>query len=224
MPNLDQHILLDINQLDFSVTGKSLFQHLSLSLGRGEKLGILGDNGCGKTTLLQLMAGVIADPTERIRVLGQNPAKMASTRSKIAYLPDQPPLYTEMTVHENLYFYGKLFGPGQDNPTERIARALEKFHLTGHSKTTVTKLSRGFRQRVALACMLMHPVELYLLDEALNTLDAEHKKLAIHALMDEYPQAGLVLCSHHMDDLEQMDRVLKVENGHLVNMTSSAKT
>jgi len=177
---------------------------VSLSLVPGRVLAVFGPNGAGKTTLLKLLAGGLK-PTEGTVVVDGHPvADLArSWRRRIGVVSHQSFLYGHLTVEENLRFYGKLYR--LDRLEERVAERLEAVALTDRAHSPVSDLSRGLRQRAALARALLHDPEVVLLDEPFTGLDAhaaEVLRRQLRVLRDG--RRAVVLVTHNLTEGVQM--------------------
>lgn len=211
--------LLDVDALTRRYDDRLALASVDFSLMRGEVLGLLGPNGAGKTTCLQLLSGNLAPTSGRIRVLGIDLAE-APVRAKrhIGYLPERPPLYTEMRLDEYLRFCARL----RRVPTERIDDALESVKercgLEGMGRRILGRLSKGFRQRVGIAQALIHDPDVIILDEPTDGLDPVQIR-EVRALVRELAVArGLILSSHILSEVQAVcDRVLILGDGRLLH-------
>jgi len=176
---------------------------------RGEIVALLGPNGAGKTTTLRMLAGLIA-PTSGTISIGGVPltrTTAASLRPQIGFLPETPGLWDRLTVVENLRVYAGLFGL---TASERaIDRALELFELGDRRSARAAELSKGMRQKAALARALLHEPTVLLLDEPTSGLDPEITR-GVRRLLEERRTAGcaILLSTHNLDEAERTaDRV-----------------
>ncbi len=181
---------------------------VSFRLAPGQLLTVFGPNGAGKTTLLRMLAGTLRPTAGDVRVAGE-PADIAERqwRSRVGVVSHQSLLYGQLSVEENLRFYGHLFG--LDNLHDRIHERLDAVGLTDRATTPVRDLSRGLKQRVALARALLHDPEVVLLDEPYTGLDAH----AAGILRDQLASLKdgsrtVVLVTHNLGQgLEMADRI-----------------
>lgn len=177
---------------------------LSLRLGRGTILGLVGPNGAGKTTTLRAIAGILAPTRGRIRVAGHDLAvdSIAAKRA-LAYIPDDPRLFDTLTVWEHLEFVGSAYGV--HDFAERADRLLEQFELVDRKRSLAQSLSRGMRQKVAIACGYLHEPEVILLDEPLTGLDPRgirEMKTSIRTRTDA--GAAVIISSHLLSMVEDL--------------------
>ena len=181
---------------------------VSFQLEPGELLTVFGPNGAGKTTLLRMLGGVMRPDSGQVRVAGA-PADVASRdwRHRVGIVSHQSLLYGQLTITENLQFYGRLFG--LTDLKTRIPERLESMGLLDRARTPVRELSRGLKQRVALARALLHDPEVVLLDEPYTGLDP-HASAVLReqlALLKD-GRRTVVLVTHNLKQgLELADRV-----------------
>jgi ABC-2 type transport system ATP-binding protein len=182
---------------------------LTFEVARGEIVALLGPNGAGKTTTLRMLAGLIAPTSGSIAIDGVQLTRGTGSalRSRIGFLTEAPGLWDRLTVRENLGIYAGLYGLAD---ADRIVdRALETFELSGRGATRTAELSKGTRQKVALARALLHEPAILLLDEPTSGLDPEVTRSVRH-LLEERRAAGcsILVSTHNLDEAERLaDRV-----------------
>ena len=186
---------------------------ISLEVGAGEVVALVGANGAGKSTLLKCVVG-LARFEGRIAVGGFDVSRRGKqSRRLIGYLPQQPALHAELSVRETALFYASL--RGVDEAAAR--RAVESAGLAEHSEKPAGALSGGMRQRLALALALMADPPLLLFDEPAASLDVA-AQLELRALVQDQRARGktILLSTHHLEDLAHVaDRVLLLERGRV---------
>jgi len=213
----EQHPLLEARDLVREFGAVRVVDGVSLSLVPGRVLAVFGPNGAGKTTLLKLLAGGLK-PTEGTVIVDGHPVAdlTRNWRRRMGVVSHQSFLYGHLTVEENLRFYGKLYG--LDRLDERIGERLEAVALTDRAHSPVDDLSRGLRQRAALARALLHDPEVVLLDEPFTGLDAhaaEVLRRQLRVLRDG--RRAVVLVTHNLTEGVQMaDDVAIQVRGRLV--------
>jgi len=194
---------------------------VDLCVAPGETFGLLGPNGAGKTTTLRLLAGMAVPSSGQVRVMEVDPWDSPDqVRSQMGVLPDGTGLYERLSVLENLRLFAGLHGVGP----ERIERAVAATGLTGLTGRRVGSLSRGEKQRLALARALLHEPRLIILDEPTNGLDPA-ATLAFHDLLRDLKARGrtVVIASHDMAEVDALcDRVAILDRGRLVACDSPA--
>ena len=191
---------------------------LSFSIDRGEIVGLLGLNGAGKTTALRILACDLLPSSGKILVDGFDVVDQPhEVRRRIGYLPDTPPLYGEMTVHEYLVFAGRLRGVG-DAAARRAADSVEEsVQLTEVRDDLIASLSHGFRQRVGIAQAVVHKPQLLILDEPITGLDPAQIIEMRQLLRQLRSEHTIVLSSHILTEIsETCDRILVLRAGEIV--------
>jgi ABC-2 type transport system ATP-binding protein len=199
-------------------------QGLSFSLGKGEILGLVGPNGAGKTTTLRCLSGIIPPTSGRVTLagftLGVEPVK---AKSRLAFIPDEPQLFDYLTVEEHLAFTARLYHVA-DFPA-RADRLLRELDLADKRRTLANALSRGMKQKLAIACGLLHGPEVILLDEPLTGLDPIGIR-RMKATIATRAQAGaaVILSSHLLPLVEELcTRVLVLHQGRAVALGTMAE-
>ena len=192
--------------------------NLNLQIRCGEILGLIGHNGAGKTTTLKMMAGLLAPTSGTIEVMGQDMAKDSTNIKRfIGYLPEESPLYENMTVREYLLFFSELYKIPKVQATERIESLLDSLKLAEKDKFT-GELSKGMKRKVAIARTLLHDPTLLVLDEPNSGLDPLTSFFIIDYLKTLNSRGKtIVLSAHNLFHIEYIcDRVGIMKNGELV--------
>jgi len=190
---------------------------LSFSVGAGEILGLVGPNGAGKTTTLRSVAGIIPPSGGTIHVAGHDLAEEpVEAKSRLAFIPDEPQLFDYLNVQEHLRFIGRIYGV--ENPEAPIAELLRDWELVDHAKKLPDQLSRGMRQKLAIACGLLHDPSILLFDEPLTGLDPGSIRRIKSTIRSRAAAGGAVILSSHLLHLveELCDRVLVIQKGRLL--------
>jgi ABC-2 type transport system ATP-binding protein len=192
--------------------------HLNLIVRRGEVFGLLGPNGAGKTTTILMLLGLTEPTSGSMEVLGLDPARRPlSVKARVGYLPDQVGFYDDLTARENLVYIAKLNGLRRDEASTRIDAALAQMGLGAVAGKRVGTFSRGMRQRLGLAEILLKQPELIIMDEPTLGLDPEaaHEFLAtIRGLKAE--GITVLLSSHLLPQVQAIcDRVGLFNHGQL---------
>jgi ABC-2 type transport system ATP-binding protein len=183
--------------------------NVSFEVARSEIVALLGPNGAGKTTTLRMLAGLIAPTSGSIAVDGVRLTRATGAwlRARMGFLTEAPGLWDRLTVRENLHVYCGLYGLVR--PDSVIDRALHMFDLSGHASARAAELSKGMRQKVALARALLHEPTILLLDEPTSGLDPEITR-TVRRLLEERRAAGcsILVSTHNLDEAERLaDRV-----------------
>lgn len=193
--------------------------HLNLSIRRGEVFGLLGPNGAGKTTTILMLLGLTEPSEGEVRVLGFDPARQPlSVKARVGYLPDQVGFYDDLTARENLIYIAKLNGLPRDQVKRRVEEAIERVRLNHVIDQRAGTFSRGMRQRLGLADVLVKDPQLIIMDEPTQGLDPElaHEFLElIQSLKAE--GTTIMLSSHLLHQVQTIcDRVGLFSGGRMV--------
>ena len=186
---------------------------VSLEVGRGEMFGLIGPDGAGKTTTIRLACGLLAPNGGRVRLLGRDPVREhdAVTRST-GYLSQRFSLYGDLTVDENIAFFAEIHGLARYRA--RADRLLEMTQLTPFRKRLADRLSGGMKQKLALACTLVHEPEVILLDEPTTGVDPVSRR-EFWRLLSEFLAQGItiVMATPYLDEAERCTRVALLSEG-----------
>jgi ABC-2 type transport system ATP-binding protein len=192
-------------------------EDLSFEVEQGECVGFLGLNGAGKTTALRLLSCLLLPTSGRISVGGLDVVERPhEIRKQVGFLPENPPLYPEMTVSEYLGFAARLRGMQSKQAEKRQQEVIELCHLKEASSSTIGTLSHGFRQRVGIAQAVIHAPALLILDEPIKGLDplqiVEMRKM-LGSLRGKHT---ILLSTHILSEIEQTcDRILMMHRGRI---------
>lgn len=192
-------------------------QDLSFVVNPGDVLGLVGPNGAGKTTTLRALAGILQPTSGNIRICGLDLSKDAvAAKSKLAFIPDEPQLFDYLTVTEHLHFIARLYGVG--DAASRIPPLLEELELTAKKDALPTELSRGMKQKLAIACGLLHTPQVLLLDEPLTGLDPVGIRRMKETIAGRAREGTAVVLSSHLLHLveELCTRLLVIRKGRAV--------
>jgi ABC-2 type transport system ATP-binding protein len=194
--------------------------HVSFSVQRGEIFGLLGPNGAGKTTTFRMLCGLLPATSGFLQVAGVNLRHArAPARRRIGYVAQKFALYGDLTVRENLEFFGNAYGLFGERLRERIQVVIQQFDLTGREQSPSGQLPGGFRQRLAMAVGLLHEPEILFLDEPTSGIDPL-KRRAFWRQITGLSEMGttIIITTHFMEEAEYCDRIVIQDNGKLVAM------
>ena len=197
--------------------------HISFDVGRGEIFGLLGPNGAGKTTTILMMLGLTEISEGEVRVLGFNPMREPlSVKRRVGYLPDTVGFYDNLTAADNLRYTARLIGFRSLEREKRIAVALERVGLAEFADKRVGTFSRGMRQRLGLAEILMKGAQIAILDEPTSGLDP-HATSELLGIIRGFKTEGVsvLLSSHLLERVQSVcDRVALFSSGRIALMGS----
>jgi ABC-2 type transport system ATP-binding protein len=192
-------------------------QGLSFEVGSGEVLGLVGPNGAGKTTTIRSIAGIIIPTSGQISIAGHDLVQdPVAAKSALAFIPDEPHLFEYLTVEEHLRFVARLYRMG--DITDRIPVLLEELDISDKRGALPGELSRGMKQKLAIACGLLHNPKALLLDEPLTGLDPVGIRRMKTTIMRRAAAGTAVILSSHLLHLieEICTRVLVMQRGRVV--------
>jgi ABC-2 type transport system ATP-binding protein len=219
LPSNDREAAVDISHVRVIRGKRPALQDFSVRIARGSITGLLGPSGCGKTTLMRCIVGTQLIASGTVRVLGL-PAGSAALRRRIGYLPQDPTIYDDLRIVDNVRYFASLYGfhgHAADSAIERVG-------LSDHSTAYCGNLSGGQRTRVSLACALVCQPELLVLDEPTVGLDPVLRADLWEQFAD-LARAGttLLVSSHVMDEADHCGDLLLMRDGHLVTHTNPTR-
>jgi len=198
---------------DFAAT-----DHVDFSVRRGEIFGLLGPNGAGKSTTFKMMCGLLVPTSGQALVLGSDlKTDSGKARQHLGYMAQKFSLYGNLTVEQNLRFFSGIYGLRGRAQREKIGKMCEAFELDGIRHHTTDALPLGFKQRLALACSLMHEPDILFLDEPTSGVDPLTRRefwLHINSMVDK--GVTVMVTTHFMDEAEYCDRIGLVYRGKLI--------
>lgn len=190
---------------------------LSFTVHAGEVLGLVGPNGAGKTTTLRSMVGIIPPTRGRIRIAGHDLERdPVCAKTRLAFMPDEPQLFDHLTVKEHLVFVGRLHQV--EDAGERIPILLDELELAKKADALPDELSRGMKQKLSIACGLLHGPSVLVFDEPLTGLDpGAIRRMKSTILARATEGAAVVLSSHLLHLVEELcERILIIHGGRRV--------
>lgn len=204
---------------------RDVVQNVSLELKRGEVLGLLGHNGAGKSTTLQMLTGILTPHSGEVEICGFNLQRQPDqAKACIGYLPETPPLYREMRVDDYLIFAAKLHRVPKDFLPGALDETKRRCGLQESGRKVIGTLSKGYQQRVGIAQAIIHRPQVIVLDEPTVGLDPAQIR-DIRALIRELGDSqSVILSTHLLGEVENIcDRVEIMQKGRLIYGDSSAR-
>ncbi len=198
---------------------------MSFTVHRGEIFGFLGPNGAGKTTTIRMLLGLLPASEGQAEVLGVPVDGGARhIRARIGYMSQLFSLYRDLTVEENLRFYGRAYGLQGERLAQRIQLALETSGMRGREKVRTGDLAGGWRQRLALAAAILHQPELIFLDEPTAGVDPASRRAFWEQLYELVAQGTTVfVTTHYMEEAEHCHRLALIQGGRIIRIGSPAQ-
>jgi ABC-2 type transport system ATP-binding protein len=212
-----------VKNVDFCYGKLKVINDMTIDIEPGTSYGLLGPNGAGKTTLIRLMAGLLKPAAGSIQCLGKSASH--NMAQQVGYMPQLPALYSELTVTQNIDFFARVYGLRNVKlRKERIEEVVKLVDLWDKRKTSITGLSGGMKQRVSLACAIVHRPKLIFLDEPTVGLDPE---LRVHFwnYFEQLTKEGstLIISSHTFDDAAHCHKLAFLRLGKVVAMGTPAE-
>ena len=196
---------------------------LTFEVGAGEMFGLIGPDGAGKTTTIRLACGLLRPDAGSIAVLGRNPvAEHRAVTGDVGYLSQRFSLYGDLTIDENIAFFAEIHGLGRFGPARD--RLLEMTQLTPFRSRRADRLSGGMKQKLALACTLVHEPRVLLLDEPTTGVDPVSRR-EFWKLLSEFLSRGLtiVMATPYLDEAERCARVALLHEGRLLALDEPSR-
>jgi ABC-2 type transport system ATP-binding protein len=205
-----------IRDLEKDFGGFKAVNNLSLRVKHGEIYGLLGPNGAGKTTVIKLLCGLLRPSAGEVYVLSLK-VPDPGISSRVGYMPQELALYRGLTVHENLAFYGEVFGLNKVQIDKREDALLKLVDLETCRNTLIDQLSGGMQHRISLACTLLHEPQLLFLDEPTIGVDPD-LRASFWRYFEGLRDSGItmLITTHYMDEARHCDRIGFVREGRLV--------
>jgi ABC-2 type transport system ATP-binding protein len=216
---------LEINEIHKAFGKHKVLDGFSLRLERGEILGLLGPNGCGKSTVLNIICRLLLPDVGQISLMGQPLNRMNNKdRSLVGFCTQRCALYPDLFPAENLHFFGRIHGLSAHECQQRVDELMHTFSLNTFARTRVGQLSGGWQQRLHLAAALIHQPALLVLDEPTAAVDVEARS-GLWRLIENLRDHGMtiLLTSHHLAEAERLcNKVALMRNGKVVATGSVA--
>lgn len=223
--------MIEVQDLTKMYGRSTAVDHISFTVNKGEILGFLGPNGAGKTTTMRILTGFMPATSGTARIAGFDvTTDSLEVRRRIGYLPENPPLYLDMTVESYLDFVARIKNVPAERRAERVTDALQKTNITDKRTELIKRLSRGYKQRVGLAQALVHDPEVIVLDEPTVGLDPKQIIEVRHLIKGLAGTHTIILSTHILPEVSMTcDRVVIINKGKVAavdtpqNLTAQLK-
>ena len=214
--------MISVENLTKRYASKTAIEGMSFQVEKGEILGFLGPNGAGKTTTMRIITGYMPGTDGTVKIDGYDVADQPlEVRKRIGYLPENPPLYPEMTVVAYLRFVAKLKGVTSANVQSEVERVMSKVSITDVQNRIIAKLSKGYKQRVGIAQALLNDPPVLILDEPTIGLDPKQIHEVRELVKSLAGNHTVVLSTHILPEVEQTcHRVIIIDRGKIVAVDS----
>jgi ABC-2 type transport system ATP-binding protein len=200
-------------------------ERVSLRVRRGEVFGLLGPNGAGKTTLIRMLCGLLSPSAGSAFVAGLDVARAGeAVRRRIGYMSQRFSLYPDLTVEENLTFYGGVYGIRGKPLRTRLEEVLAELALGPFRESLARDLPLGYKQRLALGCAMLHEPPILFLDEPTSGVDPRARR-SFWDLIHRKAEAGttLVVTTHYMEEAEYCHRIAIMDSGKVIALGSPTR-
>jgi ABC-2 type transport system ATP-binding protein len=196
--------------------------HVNFRIGRGEVMGFLGPNGAGKSTIIRILCGLLRPSAGRVLVAGIDVARDPErVRERIGYMSQKFSLYRDLSVEENLRFFGGIYRVPRAEFPERMRFAIDMAGLRGREKALVATLAGGWQQRLALGCAVLHRPPILFLDEPTSGVEPTSRRRfweLIHTLAAD--GVTVLVSTHYMDEAEYCHRAALINQGRIIAIGS----
>ncbi len=217
--------MIEVEHLSKIYGKTAAIQDVDFSVEAGEIVGFLGPNGAGKTTTMRILAGYIPATAGTARIAGYDVHEQSmAVRQRIGYLPETPPLYTDMSVEGFINFVARIKGvPAGDRPS-RVNWAIERCQLTEKRRVLISKLSKGYRQRVGIAQAIVHNPPVIILDEPTVGLDPKQITEVRHLIKSLAGEHTIILSTHILPEVSMTCNQITIINRGKVVATDTPES
>lgn len=215
---MEKEVLIDVNDVSRYYGTQCAVDNINFKLHRGEVVGFLGPNGAGKTTSMQMISGVLAASSGQITIAGEDILEQAKqAKSHLGFLPESPPLYSDLTVDEYLDYAAKLRKIAKAEIKTAIDNAKQRCGLDDVGHRLIRNLSKGYQQRVGIAQAIIHSPSVVILDEPTSGLDPNQIVEIRNLIRELGNDHSVILSTHILPEVQSVcDRVIIISKGQLV--------
>ena len=209
--------MIEVRSLSRYYNDFAALQQIDFHIQSNQVVGFVGRNGAGKSTMLKIIAGLLSPSNGTVLINGVNLEQAQnSLQNQIGFLPEDPPLYVEMTVSEYLRYLGLLRGMTKQQVGQRLPMVIDKCQLADRAHQVISELSLGYRKRVGIAQAIIHAPNLVILDEPISGLDPMQIVKMRQLIRSLASEATILLSSHNLHEIsETCDRVLFLDQGQI---------
>ncbi len=213
----NSNLVVDVKGLNKEFGKLKAVVDLNLQIEKGEIYGFLGPNGCGKSTAIRMLTGLMLPTQGEINILGLSIPKQAeSLRARIGYMTQKFSLYEDLTVRENLKFIADIYGLNPNKSKNKISELLSTYNLHPQQNQLAGTMSGGQKQRLSLACACINSPELLFLDEPTSAVDPQNRRDFWEQLFDLSEQGtSILVTTHYMDEAERCHKLAIMEQGYI---------
>lgn len=209
---------IEVTELSKKFRAFTAVDRVSFNVKHGEIFGFLGANGAGKSTTIRMLIGLLEPTSGQAKVGGYDiKTQTALLKKNIGYMSQKFSLYEDMTVEENIHFYGGVYGLSREKIAERKKWVLEMAGLQGRDKSLTKTLSGGWKQRLALGCAILHEPKILFLDEPTSGVDPVSRR-NFWDLINELSSQGvtILVTTHYLDEAEYCNNIILINAGRLI--------
>ena len=209
--------MITLSNLSKKFAGQFVVKDLNIKIRQGEIVGLLGPNGAGKTTTLRMISGVLPPSTGSVSIDNKNIAKFESLKNRIGYLPENNPLYSDLTVEEYLSFWADMKNIPAPLRRESMNFVIDSCGIAVVFYRPISELSKGFRQRVGLAQAILSKPEILIFDEPTEGLDPNQRRDIAVLIKDLGKKRTVIISSHVLTELARLaSRMIVIHKGNIV--------
>ncbi|MDJ0900471.1 MAG: ABC transporter ATP-binding protein [Xenococcus sp. MO_188.B8] len=216
---------IEVQHLSKVYGSTTAIEDVDFTVEAGEIIGFLGPNGAGKTTTMRILAGYLPATTGTAKIAGYDVHHQSmEVRRRMGYLPENPPLYPEMTVEGFLHFVAKIKGVAASDRKKKVASAIERCQLEDKTKIAINKLSKGYRQRVGIAQAIVHEPSVIILDEPTVGLDPRQIIEVRNLIKSLAGEHTIILSTHILPEVSMTcDRIMIINHGKIITTNSPSE-